>query len=214
MHKPGIILAGENAGKWYIDTINRLVEHISPSFEHHALQIDFGPINALLPYKMVEAAHLLEPHFLKLEQNRQPYILANITLHEAVHYFSFSPDYFISLDRILGTKERPLTGKAVVLGTKYTMNDSFIRSLFHELEFITLSEELQDQVDSLRKIYIYSEDCKQANEIFEELIRLEVNHILIACTELSVAWNGIDKDKRWIDIPRLQCERLILARGN
>lgn len=214
MDRPGIILAGENAGKWYINTMNRLVEQISPSFEYHALQIDFDPINALLPYKMVEAARLLEPHFLKMEQYLQPYILANITLHEAVQYFSFSPDYFISLGRVLEAKEPPPTGKAAILGTKYTMNDSFIRSLFHDLEFITLSEEVQEQVDSLRKIYMYSEDCKQANKIFEELIRLEVDHLVIACTELSVAWNGIDKDKRWIDIPGLQCERLILAGGN
>lgn len=214
MNSPTIILTGRKAGAWYIDTMNQLVEGINPSFGYHALQIDFDPINALLPHRMKDAARLLEPYFVELEKYKQPYILANITLHEAIQYFTFSPEYFISIAQILRNKMQPFNGRTAVLGTKYTMNHLYIKSVFPGLEFITLSEEVQNQVDSLRKLYNYSEDLDLAKEVFADLDRLNMAHLVIACTELSVAWNSISKDTRWIDIPRLQCERLILSGSN
>lgn len=214
MNRPGIILAGKKAGNWYVETLNKLVESAHPSFEYQTLQIDFDPINALLPDKMKEAARLLEPYFVEFEMLAQPYILANITLHEAVQYFSFSPEYFISIDQIFRNKLLPLNGKVTVLGTKYTMNHSYIKTILPGLELITLSEKIQNLVDSLRKLYNYSEDADLARELYAELDRLDVAHLVIACTELSVAWNDISKDKRWIDLPELQCENLILSVGD
>ena len=214
MNSPGIILTGRKAGEWYIDTLNQLVKSINPSFEYHALQIDFDPINALLPNRIKDAARLLEPYFVELEKFKQPYILANITLHEAVQYFAFAPKHFISIDQLLKKKMRPFNGRIAVLGTKYTMNHSYIKSILPGLELITLSEDIQNQVDNLRKLYNYSEDVDLAKEIYADLDRLDMTHLVIACTELSVAWNGISKDNRWIDLPGLQCESLIFFGGN
>jgi aspartate/glutamate racemase len=208
MHKPSVILTGKNAGDWYIQTLNRLIND-HPTFEYDTIQVNFEPINALLPFHMEAAAQMLQPYFTEMETRQKPYILANITLHEAVKYFSFAPKYFISIENILRDALKSIQGKVVILGTKYTMNHTYISSLFPKVEIVSLPEKIQDKIEKLRQVYFESSDRKMTNEVIGELNQLEPGHYIIACTELALALDDYSLELKTIHLPELQCKYLI-----
>lgn len=205
MYKPTVILTGKNAGLWYIKTLNNLKKN-NDGFEFDTLQVDFEPINDLLPHKMQEAARLLEPYFAELEQRKQPYILANITLHEAVQYFSFAPNFFISIQEILKKESRKDLGKVAILGTKFTMNHNYISSLLPNVALVSLPEKQQEQVENLRKVYYHTTDKALAKQVFGQLKELEIDCFVIACTELTVALGDSEYKLQTINLAMLQCD--------
>lgn len=208
MRNPGVLLTGKKAGNWYIQTLDALKKY-KPHFEFNILQVDFDPINALLPYKMEEAAKLLEPYFAVLESHQQPYILANITLHEAVQYFSFTPKYFISIETILKHESPKSFLKAAIIGTKFTMNHSYIPSLLPDTKPVPLSEDIQEGIETLRKAYYHSTNKKLAKQIFGNLNDLDIDCFIIACTELTVALEDSEMNLTTINLPALQCQLLV-----
>ena len=206
MNKPGILLTGKNAGDWYLQTLKRYSGNSAEAC--YIVQADFEPINALLPYKMKEAAKLIEPYFRQLEKRNQAYILANITLHEALNYFSFVPNYFISIKEIL--KNISHKGGVIILGTQFTMNHSYIPSLLPQgLEQMPLSHELQTAVDALRKKYYNTKDKVMAEQVFQSIKNIAADYVLIACTELAVAYGDVDCSLNIINLPQLQIEQLL-----
>lgn len=205
MNKPGILLTGKNAGEWYLQSLKRYSG--SNANAYHIIQADFEPINAPLPYKMKEVAKQIEPYFQQLEKRKQAYILANITLHEALNYFSFAPNYFISIKEIL--KNIPHKGIVIILGTQFTMNQSYIPSLLPEgLEQMPLNHELQTAVDELRKKYYHTKDKVMAEQVFLSIKNL-ADFVLIACTELAVAYDDVECSLNIINLPQLQMEQIL-----
>jgi aspartate/glutamate racemase len=207
MHKPCVILTGKNAGVWYIQTLNALV-NTYPSFEYETIQVNFEPINALLPYKMKDAAKLLEPSFKEMERRQKPYILANITLHEAVMYFSFPTKYFISIDAILKKEVLGIEGALSILGTKYTMNHHYIAGLLPHVEIVSLPENIQEKIDVLRQVYFKTSHKKMSKEVFHLLNQHESTRYIIACTELAMALTDAKIALKTIHLPELQCRYL------
>lgn len=208
MHNPGVLLTGKKAGNWYIQTLDALKKN-KPHFDYNILQVDFYPINALLPYKMEEAAKLLEPYFAILESRHHPYILANITLHEAVQYFSFTPKYFISIETILKHESIKSFLKTAILGTKFTMNHSYIPSLLPDTKLVPLAEDIQEDIETLRKVYYHSTNKKLAIQIFSQLNDLEIDCYIIACTELALALDDSEMNLTTINLPALQCQLFV-----
>ncbi|MGZ0016810.1 hypothetical protein [Yeosuana sp. AK3] len=208
MYKPSVILTGKKAGDWYVQTLNGIV-NVHPTFEYDAIQVHFEPINAVLPDKMEAAAKLLEPYFREMEYRQKPYILANITLHEAVKYFSFSPRYFISIEKILKKEAKRIQGKFAILGTKYTMRHTYISSLLPKKEIVSLPEKIQDNIDKLRQVYFNSSNIKMANEVIIELSQLEIDDYILACTELTLALDDSVLELKTINLPELQCRYLL-----
>lgn len=208
MHKPTVILTGKNAGDWYIQTLNGLI-NLHPTFQYDTFQVNFESINALLPYQMEAAAQLLQPYFMEMETHKKPYILANITLHEAVKYFSFSTKYFISIENNLKIETKNSKEKLAILGTKYTMNHNYISSLLPNVEIISLPEKIQDNIDKLRQVYFNSSNIKMANEVIIELSQLEIDHYILACTELTLALDDSVLELKTINLPELQCRYLL-----
>lgn len=214
MQKPAIILTGSISGQWYIQTLNQLFKEIhgtDKTFNYITLQTDFNKINPLLPYRLKEAAKLLEPYFIEIEKRTQhPYILANITLHETLKYFTTKPNNFISLKEILNKEKNKLNGKIGILGTAYTMQNQYIPSLVPNSEIIDLPNEIVQQVDELRKAYFYKKDAALANKVLKNLEPFDADYWIIACTELSVAFldSHFDENKV-INLPKLQCKALL-----
>jgi len=208
MSRPAVLLTGREAGDWYRDTLAQL----DPAGTFHMLQVDFEPINALLPNKLQEAAKLLEPYFEKLEQQKRPYILANITLHEAVQYFSFTPKYFISIQDILQQVLPQHSEKVIILGTKYTMNHSFIPSLIPNQIVKQLPSDIENEVEELRKLYNYNRDPKRSKQLFQDLQDFPQHHFMIACTELAMVLEDADPPTsfRFIHLPLLQCQSICI----
>lgn len=213
MHKPGLIITGKNAGNWYIQTLDGH-KNTCRSFDYEILEVDFEPINALLPNKMKAAAALLEPYFAEMENRKQPYILGNITLHEAVKFFSFSPKYFISIEEILQNETNSLRGNVSILGTKYTMNHTYILSLLTNAPVVTLPEKIQNKVDMLRTEYYNCFNKIMAQEVFNALVHLNIDQYLIACTEIAVALEDSNSVLNTIHLPKLQCKYLMKVKKN
>lgn len=217
MDKRCVLLTGKIAGDWYLKTLNGLLKENNVEVSaYDAIQIDFQPINAILPNRMKDAARLLEPYFVELEKREEPYILANITLHEAVEHFSFSPEYFISIEDILRRETENIKSKLAILGTKHTMEHSFVSSMLPYKSIVSLPETIQDRVDDLRRHYYTNNNPIFANDVFRELGQLHVDYYIIACTELAVALSDVNPDIQVINIPELQCQYLLnpLCRKN
>ncbi len=207
MPKPTILLTGQAAGTWYKNISGQLE---SPD-AFHTVQVDFDPINALLPNRLQEAAMLLQPYFEVLERQKQPYILANITLHEAVQYFTFTPKYFISIGDILQQELSENLDKVVILGTQYTMNHSFIPSLISNQGVEQLPADLQDEVNELRKVYNHGGDPERSKKLFQKLEQFSDHKFMIACTELAMVLKDANPDPslKIIHLPLLQCQSII-----
>lgn len=213
MHKPGILLTGKMSGDWYIQTLEGIKTQ-QPSFDYEVLQVDFEPINALLSSKMEAAALLLEPYFAEMENRKQPYILANITLHEAVQYFSFKPKHFISIEDILQNEIKSVVGTVAILGTIYTMNHSYFSSLLPNTSIINLPKKIQDEVDDLRKEYYLASNKILAESVFNALNQFNIDQYIIACTELAVALEDSKTALNTIHVPDLQCNYLLEISGH
>ena len=204
MHKPAILLTGRAAGVWYKNTLQQL----EPTYNFNFVQVDFEPINALLPDKLKAAALLLEPYFQELEKQKVPYILANITLHEAVQYFTCPPKYFISIGDILQQELKEHAEKVIILGTKYTMNHSFIPSLIPNQIKEKLPIDLENEINELRKIYNNEGDIKKSTVLFQKLEKEYPKHnFMIACTELAMAFRDANPSPQLhiAHLPLLQC---------
>lgn len=202
MNKPSILLTGKNAGLWYRETINHL--HIDCDF----IQIDFEPINALLPYQIKEASVLLEPYFLELEKRKQPYVLANMTLHEAIQHFNFAPRYFKSIGEILNAELGDNSQKGVILGTAFTMQHTFFPSLLSGIDLVQLPGGLFDAVEQLRKDYNTGINQRLSKRVFEKLKEVKADKFIIACTELAMAADDVETTLDLIHLPELQCKIL------
>lgn len=214
MNLSGIIYTGISSANWYYNTLHTLHQNREggdSTFPFIGLQTNFEPINELLPHRMKDAAKLLEPYFLKMEQiTNDSYILANITLHECLEYFSTKPKKFISIATILQNEIDSFQGRIGILGTNYTMTNSYIPSLLPKVEFYKLPTEMTQQIDDLRKIFLTKNDVITANKVFNELKKYPMDTWLIACTELSVAFDSVaDQSLTIINLPKLQIEYLI-----
>jgi aspartate/glutamate racemase len=158
---------------------------------------------------MPEAAKLLEPYFRKLEAEQMPYILANITLHEAVAHFTIKPKHFISIEAIL---QHEIDQKALtvgLLGTSYTMTNDYWKKTYPYLQFKPLSTGLLAAVDDLRKCYYQDANKTLALKTFKLLKSIQVDFWIIACTELALAYDDADIELPLIHLPKLQCDYLI-----
>lgn len=210
---PGLLLGGVQSGKWYVDTIHSLYRkkygsNTTPSYL--ALQVNFEPINALLPSNLPEAARLLEFYFNYFEELQvQPYILCNITLHESISYFENKPKNFISIAKLAQDATHNLSGTVTVLGTNYTMNHNYIPSLFPNFNIVKLPTHLQQAVDELRKIYYHTNHPEMAQKVYKALSQLDIDYFVIACTELAVAFSDAKMPLQVINLPELQCRYLI-----
>jgi len=212
MNRPTIILTGKAAGGWYIDMLNSSLPGSEKDEKaYNIIQTDFGPINTLLPHKMAQAAKLLEPYFVKSEAEKTPYILANITLHEAVSYFTIEPKYFISIKSIINTETDNRLLIVGLLGTSYTMTCNYWKKNFPNLQFITLPDNLLQAIDELRKCYYNNTDKALALKVFMQLQSIEVDYWILACTELAIACDDANIELPMIHLPKLQCDYLIKA---
>lgn len=83
-----IIGTGKNTAHWYLKKCQELYQEQHENLEDfpvNLIYIPFEPINAILPDQMEKAGQILLPHLKEMDERRAAqFILANITLHEAI----------------------------------------------------------------------------------------------------------------------------------
>ncbi len=200
------MLAYEKLNKLY--QLKYGLEHTCPI---RLLSIDFKEINSFLPNGIEEASELLKP-FIQEVHNLDVVatIMINNTLHEA---------YDLIEEDLIGKKPFGHIGllvreqvtkkganRVLLIGTKHTMNSDYFRqSLGSTIDVVIPDQPLQRKLEMLRKVYFNSHDEILANECFSELKKIEVDVVVVACTELSLAFEILFED-HWIDTMDLQCQ--------
>lgn len=216
---PGIILTAFQSGIWYLKTIQKIAQESMGNeyvFPLKMIQLPFQEINEILPHKMEEAAQMLVPYLKDMKEiQAQPFLLANITLHETFNYYpkTFSKEiHFLSIEDVLIRKLPVTPKKLAILGTAYTMNSGYLKSLIPKNhQVILLNKDLQKKVDDLRITFYNELDKNQAEKTFSELTKQhpEVDFFIISCTELAVALDFFDNKTKFFNLPHLQCEGLV-----
>lgn len=218
-HFPGILLTGVQSGLWYLRTVQEVAQNakgVDYVFPLKIIQLPFQEINAILPYKMEEASEKLLPYFNEIKEiNAQPFILANITLHEVFNYYSsefLKQTQCISIQEIVVRKLPIFPKKIVILGTKYTMNSGYFESFIpKQHEVIPLNSSFQKKVDDLRISFYNKVDKNKAVEVYTDLTNThpEIDLFIIACTELAVALECFENKTKFFNLPKVQCELLV-----
>lgn len=174
------------------------------------VSVDFHSINVLLPNRMSEAAQALLPHILELKKTGVcVQIMINNTLHEAYDLLDLPhPDEvpFAHVGKLLAAHVEKLDSpNTVILGTKYTMRSDYLSShIADKTKLITLPQPLQEKLEKLRKIYVTGENPDLAEHCINAIEDLSVDKVIIACTELSLAFDQFETSN-WVDTIDLQC---------
>lgn len=214
-----IIGTGKNAASWYLKKCREIYElkYGTDSDDRvRLINIPFESINAILPDQMKEAGRLLMPYIHQVDElDVSQFILANITLHEALDlqgvYKVKTP--FISLRTVIANHWNPENKKAMILGTYYTMQSSYLPSVFDDfnVEFITPNKTDFKKIDRLRTTYFDSPNPKAAQKLFDTLKvnYPEVDCFIIGCTEHALALSDYEGSLNCFNLPELQCLDLI-----
>lgn len=220
---PGILTTGTRAANWYHLRIQALAREKWGEdfvFGLKSLQIPFEKINSLLPDQLQQAASLLEPYLEEMHHmGAEPFVLGNITLHEALPYL---PDIsrrrlrLIDLPDILASLDHRPGEKVAILGTHHTMQAAFFSQLMerHGFSVSPLPEDIQAKIDGLRRRYYHHSDPALAQVTFEEIIGSSppgIDRYVIACTELSIARTDYGHAYRFLDLAELQCRALVTS---
>ena len=221
MENLGIIGTGKNAAKWYLEKCREIYQlqhgsNVEPPVKLKS--VPFEPINAILPDQMKEAGRLLVPYLREMDDfDVSRFILANITLHEAVELQNVSlKTPFISLRTVIANHWDSDIKKVMIVGSYYTMQGNYLPSLFvdFDLDFIAPSEKDFTAIDQLRKKYYKSSKPKDSRTVFDQLKMNypEVDSFIIACTEHALALADYQKPIRSFNLPELQCLELITSK--
>lgn len=215
MNDCGILLTGTQSAQWYIKQMQEEYAQMHGNdhfLSYVAVQCDFPPINSILPNQLKAAAKLICPYFTDSAlYNCKHYILANITLHEAVSKFVTPlPKSFISIENIIAEQKLSIQLPYFILGTTYSMNSDYLKNIFQEngAAIQTLESTLIQAVDQLRIVYYQKPNPKMATEVFSQLARIE-GIFIIACTELAMAYEDSEVKPPVFHLPKLQLRSLI-----
>jgi len=178
------------------------------------LAIDFNEINELLPHGIVKASEMMAPYFEELDQQDViANLLINNTLHEALDLYALKNPLQKPIGHVGILLREKLTeikaSKVMIIGSKYTMNAHYLPGFVPEgIQVIKSSEKLQDQVDELRKVFYERKDETLAKDCYQQLVNQNpgVDHFIVACTELSIAFAPYVHNGRIVDTIDLQCE--------
>jgi aspartate racemase len=217
----GIIGTGKNAATWYLKKCQELYQKEYGNVAKcpvKLMRIPFEPINAILPDQMEEAGRLMLPHLHKMDElDVSQFILANITLHEAIDLQRQNIKLntpFISLRNVIANHWDSNIKKAMIVGSYYTMQSEYLPSLFDDfhIQFIKPNKTDSNAIDRLRTTYFESPEPKAAKILFETLKRNypEVDCFIISCTEHALALDDYQSSFNSFNLSELQCKELLM----
>lgn len=173
-------------------------------------QFDFDELNQFLP----DSFKVLVPKLQEIVNQLKvlppkKWIIPNITLHETFDRLSHKIEIYHPLQIALRYCQLKNVKRIVVFGTKYTMNNPYLKSFFQKvnIEVISPNEIDCDFIDTLRKKVYKKTNNEQDLKNYYSIIQkyCTQNYILVSCTELSLLTPKINTDKI-IDLAILQLD--------
>ncbi|MCH9614350.1 MAG: hypothetical protein SP1CHLAM54_16920 [Chlamydiia bacterium] len=156
---------------------------------YQTLPLDFEQINRFLPFQIEPIQALLEP--LISSNNASKILLPNITLHGLLPQMPFDTT------KILPLELPPLTGKRVmILGSKYTIDNPFF---LKEIDCTYIHPDIP-LLERIRHSFYKNGDVDLVNAFMQTVSYDSVDQVLIACSELSCAFEKQSFHAKKIDL--------------
>lgn len=216
----GVIGCGWRAAMWYYGTLQNLNDQLPPA-QHVAISIhgtSFPAIDALLPNDLESAGRLLKPYIERaVRSDSRNYVLANITLHEAVDRLGDdigTTGKFVHLREVITARWQTGEASCMIVGSAHTMRSGYLRSLFQGSgvhRWVEADCADLERIDRIRKQVCSGEltPADASGEIASFFARYPaVDRFVIACTEHSLAL-GRSSDQRVFDLGLEQCRHLL-----
>lgn len=211
----GIIGTGANAAMWYYHALQQMAQRAmgeNAVFPIKLLGIPFEPINNLLPQNMMEAGNLMQPYLKEMEKmGAAQYILANITLHEALDKQKIKPKKMIHIRDVFNQYWERSDKNVMIIGSGYTMSAGYIPSLLPKVtRVIRASEEDEKSIDMLRRRFYHEQTATDPEDTLLQLPAKypEVDTFIISCTEHALALKRYNIEDKFFNLPLLQCQSL------
>ena len=208
----GILGLGSYSTLFYIEELNTSFNKMHGGFStcpFKMLNINFDKINNLLPNVSRELDEIVKTSIDELiDLGISVILVPNITLHETIDRLDIKTKIIHPVHCALSEVEKKNHKKAVILGSKHTMESDYIKSIFASKDITTFlpSEEEMLFIDHVRKQVYQELETKERLVEFNKMIEkyTEDNAVIIACTELSVA---LSRHKENVfDMARIQIE--------
>ncbi len=177
--------------------------------------IDYHEIKSRYHHGWSEIPVLLKAEFLKLMEARPDgIILCNNTLHKALDTFVHElPDNLRIFHIIELTKAYILQNhwkKILLLGTKFTMEDSFFKGPLIEagVNVIIPDEQEREEIQSIQNRLADGFPEKEHIIYFQSLTEKYAycDGIILGCTELPIVYEHVKSGPELINTIDLQCE--------
>lgn len=211
----GVLGLGAASTAFYLQEIHRKFNLKNEEFSTCPLllyQVDFQEINPFLPNDFLHLMSKIQLIISKVKRLGITKILVpNITLHETLDKIELPFTMCHPVKLTIKYFKVNKFSKAVLFGTNYTMNSSYLKTHFAaksiELNLPTAEDQLE--IDQFRKkVYLKEESTEDIKKYQSLLNRYASNApVIIACTELSMYSAGINGN--CIDMAELQIEEFL-----
>ena len=230
--KPSIGLLGlaDRSTRYYLQQLNAGYNYLyggDSTCRIKLLNVNFELINPFLPDDFEQLIPVTRQSFMELAaMNVDQIILPNITLHNTVDQLSLEKELYDKIAhplRLLGEVVESRNIKEIrLLGTRHKSHGDYISNFLADLGVkVTFpSQEQLRKNEALRcDIYSHSDQSHQFSELYTQVnqyLNDESGIIVIACTELSIAWSSAKKindiqldESQIIDLSQLQIDTAI-----
>lgn len=213
--KLGILGLGSYSTLFYIKELNAFYNKKHggfSTFPFKMLNANFDEINNLLPNTSDELDKIVKTYLEELIALGVSSILVpNITLHETIDRLEIKTKIIHPVDLTLTEIQKSKHKKAMIFGTKFTMESDYIKSKLEEnhIEILTPSIEEIIFIDHVRKQVYQNLETEEMLLEFNQIVAKysKENAVVIACTELSVALSK--QGKNVFDMARIQIESAV-----
>ncbi|MFK8038999.1 MAG: aspartate/glutamate racemase family protein [Crocinitomicaceae bacterium] len=213
----GLLGLGSYTTTFYIKELNRLFQTKNKGFStlpFKMLNTDFNKINPFLPDNFDKLTPVIAHYIMQLNSlDVDQIIVPNITLHQTIDQANLPIDVINKLihpaDISVAELKRFGVRKAVVFGSKYTMNSEYVSNKFKIAGIDIIKPRLQDaeKIDLIRKrVYDDGKTNLLLNQIQQIADGYSDTPILLACTELSLLKSAIPQS---FDMVQLQIQTAI-----
>lgn len=206
----GLLGLGSRSTLFYIKELNRLYHEKKGGYSTCPFKLwnaNFDAINNLLPQSSEKLEVILQNCLSELQNLKVDAILIpNITLHETADKIN-AVSGIIDPVRLAIAKFKELDFNEVVLfGSLYTMESDYLQVKFKNegISVLLPSQEERLLIDSIRKNIYWETDSMELLNEYNNIIEKYAGQypVILACTELSIGWNGSHTDV--FDMSRIQ----------
>lgn len=200
MNKLGLLGLGSFSTLFYIKELNMLYNNRYGNFStcpFKMLNVDFNKINNLLPNTSKALEINVNDSLNELKKLEIDTLLVpNITLHETIDQLNIKTNLIHPIHKTIAAIKRNKHDNVTLFGSLYTMQSGYISSKFKKNNITILQPSKEDmlKIDGLRIAVYNGKETKEQLNIFNQLIKKYTKNgiVVLACTELSVAFNLTD----------------------